>query len=233
MKDRSQIRKRPKTEGDENPDRWVISYADFITLLFAFFTTMYAISRVDRGKLEMFEGSMKTALKSETPPLSRQVIEGIAPVPPEITEIEGGVRSAISDLPSRQEISVRPDERGLVISLGAGALFDFGQAEIREDAEQTLAAMASVIRGIPNHVLVEGHTDNIPIRGSGLKYASNWELSAARATGVLVCLIKKYNLPPQRLSAAGYAEFRPAASNETPEGRAKNRRVDIVILRAK
>lgn len=224
------MRRSRQTDEHENADRWVVSYADFITLLFAFFTTLYAISRVDTGKLEMFAGSMKSAFKTSGAGPATPVIEGIVPVSPDIIGLEKEFRKIIDTLKTKDDISVRHDERGLIISLGDNLLFDAGHAAVKQDAMPALSAIASVIQKMPNKMSIEGHTDNIQINNPNLKYASNWELSAARATSVLSYLLKNYNLSPERFSAAGYAEFRPIASNTTPEGRAKNRRVDIIVL---
>jgi|Deesub1362A_J573_1020465.scaffolds.fasta_scaffold00087_82 chemotaxis protein MotB len=220
-------RSRRKYEQD-NTDRWVVSYADFITLLFAFFTTMYAISHVDVGKLEKFAGSMRSAFKAKGVETSWSVIDEVTPVDPDIVGIEKKFKSVIDAFPAQKGIRIRRDERGVVVSLGEQVLFEVGKADIKEEAIPVLTALASVIEELPNNVIIEGHTDSVPIHNS--KYASNWELSTARATSVLSYLLKNYNLSPERFSAAGYGEFRPIAPNETPEGRAKNRRVDIVIV---
>jgi len=214
---------------EENPDRWVVSYADFVTLLFAFFTAMYAISRVDTGKLQLFTGSMRTAFKA-APVQTSPVIEGIVPIPEDTLRLEKEMSRAIAALKMPEDISVRRDDRGVVISIGDNVLFDVGQATIKESSARALSAIATVIAGVPNNVVVEGHTDNIPVGSMRSKYASNWELSTARATSILRYFISNYSLPAERFSASGYAEFRPVASNATPQGRTKNRRVDIVLL---
>jgi chemotaxis protein MotB len=123
---------------------------------------------------------------------------------------------------------VRRDERGVIVSLSDSVLFDSGQADVKQSAMPALAAVTSVIRKIPNSIIIEGHTDSVPIKNS--RYSSNWELSTARALSVLSYMLKDSSLSPERFSLAGYAEFRPLAPNETPGGRDKNRRVDIVII---
>jgi len=125
-------------------------------------------------------------------------------------------------------VSVRPDDRGLVLSLGEHVLFDAGRAQVKESASGALAAVAAILRKSGCNAVVEGHTDSLPI--SNARFASNWELSTARATSVLAQLLERHGVLPERLSAAGYAEFRPIASNATPEGRVRNRRVDVVLL---
>ncbi|MBA4373192.1 MAG: flagellar motor protein MotD [Thermodesulfovibrio sp.] len=229
------MRKRRAHAEEENPDRWVVSYADFITLLFAFFTAMYAISRVDTGKLQMFAGSMRTAFRSasvQTTP----VIEGIVPIPQDTLRLEKEASRVIAALKMPEDISVRQEARGVIISIGDNALFDVGQATVKESSVSALSAIASVITRVPNQVVVEGHTDNVPVGVSGKsarpQYTTNWELSTARATSVLQYFLGNYSLPAERFSASGYAEFRPVASNATPQGRTRNRRVDIVLLSA-
>jgi chemotaxis protein MotB len=152
------------------------------------------------------------------------------PVTPDMASLEHELRNVIGALKAKEDMEIKRDERGLVISIGDNVFFDAGRAQVRQDAEPSVAAIASVLQKIPNRVVVEGHTDNMPVNDVRSLYASNWELSTNRATEVLRHLIKAYNIPPERLSAAGYAEFRPKATNTTAEGRAKNRRVDIIVL---
>jgi len=222
--------RKKRIEEQENPDRWVVSYADFVTLLFAFFTTMYAISQVDAGKLKMFTGSMKSAFRTENVRTVKPVIEGIVPVAPDTLSIEADLRKGLAALQTKEDMEISHDERGVVLSIGDNLLFEVGKAGLRQDAAGSLGAVASVLKKLPNSVIVEGHTDNIPITDTHGRFASNWELSTARATSVLSYLLTTYNLPPERFAAAGYAEFRPKATNATPDGRARNRRVDVIIL---
>lgn len=215
-------------EEQENPDRWVVSYADFITLLFAFFTVMYAISRVDSAKLGQFVGSTRAAFGPRTPQKAEPVIEGIAPVTPGGERMRREAVRMIEMSGAAGVVSVRPDDRGIVLSMGEQALFDAARADVKPTAYNALAAVAAILRKAQCDAVVEGHTDSLPI--STARYASNWELSSARATGVLARLLGDHGVPPERLSAAGYAEYRPVATNATPEGRGRNRRVDVVLL---
>lgn len=225
--------RRRRDRDQDNADRWIVSYADFITLLFAFFTTMYAISHVDSGKLEEFAGSIRSALRTEGAAAggSLPAFGGIRAAYPDPAGIEERLREAIGGLDARQAMGLRKDERGVVLSIGDRVLFPSGEADIKESAMPALSAVAGVIAAVPNDVAIEGHTDSVPIGNS--RYPSNWELSTARAASVLKILVRRHGLSPERFSVSGYAEFRPLAPNETPEGRAKNRRVDIVILREK
>jgi chemotaxis protein MotB len=209
-------------------DRWVVSYADFITLLFAFFTVMYAVSRVDSAKLSEFVGSTRAAFGPRGAAPVQPVIEGIVPVPQGAAGLQRDAVRIVEAAGAAQAVSVRPDPRGIVLSVGDHVLFEPGRAEIKTSAADALAAVAAVLQKAQCEAVVEGHTDSISIANA--QYASNWELSAARATTVLARLLKEYGVPPGRLAAAGYAEFRPVATNATPDGRARNRRVDVVLL---
>lgn len=222
------MRRRARGGEQENADRWVVSYADFITLLFAFFTVMYAISRVDSAKLGAFVGSTRAAFGPRAPERAKPVIEGIAPVFPAAEQVKRDAVRMIEMSGASGVVSVRPDDRGLVLSLGEHVLFEAGRAQVKESASGALAAVAAILRKAGCRAVVEGHTDSLPI--SNARFASNWELSTARATGVLALLLERHGVLPERLSAAGYAEFRPIASNATPEGRVRNRRVDVVLL---
>jgi len=222
------MRRRKRISEPDNADRWVIPYADFITLLLAFFTTLYAISHVDAVKLDRFAGSMKSALKTPAALASKSaIIEGIKPVNYADAKLEKDIRSEFEKSGIIDGVTISRDERGVHISLGDSVLFDLGSAEVKTDAQPLLATIAGIIRQTQNTVAIEGHTDNTPIRNS--RYPSNWELSTARATSILISLLRDYHFNPERFSASGYGEHRPVAPNATPDGRAKNRRVDIIF----
>jgi chemotaxis protein MotB len=226
------MRHKRKKEEQENADRWVVSYADFITLLFAFFTTMYAISHVDAGKLARFSGSMKSAFKvSGAVTVDTSVIEGIKPVNYADIGLERDVQAEFKKFDIMEGIAIMRDQRGVVISMGDTLLFESGSSEIRREARPLLSTVASLIKKYQRSIIIEGHTDNIPLRGS--RYASNLELSTARASRTYVFLLEEEAVRPEGLSAAGYGEYRPIASNATVEGRARNRRVDIIFVAKK
>ncbi len=210
----------------ENTDRWVISYADFITLLFAFFATMYALSAVDTEKLARFALSMKEAFRAPVTDSSRVFIPELAGQDP-MGYIESELRAAIGNL--KGMAAVRRDRRGVIISLGTGALFESGSTSVKEDALKELSEIALVLKNISNRIIIEGHTDSLPPANTGFR--SNWELSALRAISVLRVFTERFNIPPDRFVVAGYAQYRPLRENSTPEGRAMNRRVDLVILK--
>ncbi|NOZ26208.1 MAG: OmpA family protein [Nitrospirae bacterium] len=218
--------KRKRITDSDNPDRWVVSYADFITLLFALFTTLYAISVVDADKLGKFVSSLNIALGTEREGRSGSLIPELD-TPVRLSDrIEYELRGVVGSF--SKDLDVRRDERGVIVSLGESYLFPSGSVEIKESSLKVLAELSLILKGIPNKVLIEGHTDNMPVRNS--RYRSNWEISALRAVSVLRVFVEKFGLPPERFIVAGYGEYKPLRENSTPEGRARNRRVDIVIL---
>lgn len=208
-------RRQKKEEEQEDIHRWLISYADFITLMFTFFAALYALSSMDMQKIEKFSGSLRQAFKVIDEPIplyedrNKAVIEDIKKL---ITDVSG--------------VSVRNDPRGVVVTFSDAVLFASGSAEIKQEAFDVLGKLSKTLNTVPGRIIIEGHTDNVPI--SGGKYSSNWELSTARAASVLHFFITK-GVDPNRFAIAGYGEYRPVASNETEDGRAKNRRVELVI----
>jgi len=226
------MRKKRRHEEPENADRWVVSYADFITLLFAFFTTMYAISHVDQGKLQRFSGSMKSAFKAGGQEAGdTTVIEGIKPINYADVGLERDIEAEFKKFAILEAIAVERDQRGVVISMGDDVLFDSGSAVLKQSARPILAMIATLIRKSQRAIVVEGHTDNMPLNHP--RYASNLELSTARAASTYAYLTSEESIRPEQMSAAGYGEYRPLASNATPEGRARNRRVDILFVSKK
>lgn len=224
-------KRKKKIEEHENVERWMVSYADFVTLLFCFFTAMYAISNVDTAKLGKFVRSMRFAFNAAEPNgRAFAVIEDIPIVTPVDTEMESVVRNELGAAVSESKggIEINRDKRGVVISVKDKFLFEAGYAKLREEARPLVDAVASAIKPLPNMIRIEGHTDNVPIRNN--EFPSNWELSSQRAINVARYFMERHKIHPGRISTAGYAEYRPVSSNDTPEGRAKNRRVDIVIL---
>jgi chemotaxis protein MotB len=239
--------RKKKHEEHVNHERWLVSYADFITLLFAFFVTLYAISQVDAKKLGKLMESMQAAFDTKafdpgSPKLSlsdgrskgvqqQTLVEPISPAvtaSPAMQAIEARIRAKLTKQTAGGIVRFRKEKRGLVVSLTEAGFFEPGQAELRESSLVVLDAVAEALRTVPFELRIEGHTDNIPIKTS--RFPSNWELSTARATYVLSYIIGHYDFAAPRLSLAGYAEYHPIAANDTAEGRASNRRVDLVIL---
>lgn len=225
------MRKRHRTIEFDNPDRWVVSYADFITLMFAFFTALYAISQVDLWKLERFASSVQDAMKTGEVSKRKEtttIIEGIKPLYIGDIQLERNVKEILNKAGFIEGVTISASSKGINISLSDFTVFDKGSAKIHDDAKPLLSLIADIIKNTNNYIVVEGHTDNLPIKSS--QFTSNWELSTARATSVIMYFLKEHGLPAEKFSAAGYGEFKPVATNATPEGRNKNRRVDILFL---
>jgi chemotaxis protein MotB len=232
------MRRRPRREEPrENPDRWLVSYADFITLLFAFFTTLYAISVVDVEKAERLVSSIRESFNADGPPPPSGGSESPAgpdsSSPAEKTRLEllGDRVRELRRRPGFEDgLRVRQTEEGLVISLADSAFFSTGGAAIPPDAAPVLQELARLLAELPNHVRIEGHTDDRPI--SSVQFPSNWDLSTARAVAVVRAL-ESSGIASYRLSASGFAAERPLVSNESEDGRQLNRRVDAVVLRSR
>ena len=244
-------RRKSISQETENTDRWMVSYADFVTLLFAFFVVMYAISSVNEGKYRVLSDTMneafKVAPKSPDPiqigkenkvvssaESTKDIIKPIKVLPKsertyerEMQQIAETVSSSVQPLIDQGLIKVTKHDLWVEIEMNSKILFSSADSEVEDEAFPALKALAKVLKDLPNSVDVEGHTDNIPIRNE--LFPSNWELSASRAASV-VNLFTRYGVDPRRLSSIGYAEFRPIANNATSEGRLRNRRVKVVIL---
>jgi chemotaxis protein MotB len=230
---RTRRRKHPPHTASH--ERWLVSYADFITLLFAFFTTMYAISTVDARKLTSMVDSMQEAFDTQGVPLPAQRSAAPrAPAPVEAaartTEMrERALAQLLRDRLDGRAVDVEIDHRGIVVSMREAGSFPTGSADLSAAARTVLSELAETLGAETTMTLrVEGHTDDVPIQTG--KFASNWDLSTARATSVVTYLVQQVGVAPQRLSAAGYGEFHPRVANAGDADRARNRRVDIVIL---
>jgi chemotaxis protein MotB len=245
---------RGRHQGKVNHERWLVSYADFITLLFAFFVVLYAFAKADERKQAQVSEAIDAAFKSfgvlsnakaETPPKQNAyTATGLPSAPPatitgesiltpgkvkaDLEKIRHELQQSMAKDIAAHTVSIHMGRDGLVISLREAGFFDSGSAIPHPGAVATLKRISEALGQMPYDVRVEGHTDNVPIHSS--EYASNWELSSARATHIARLFLSLNTIAPDRLSAAGFAEFHPLASNDTAEGRATNRRVDLVIL---
>ncbi len=234
-------------------DRWLVSYADFITLLFGFFVVLYAFAKADQKKQVEVTVAIDTAFKSlgifsdtarkpntssgvagtEKPAMPMNIVMGedvLAPaqVKDDLGRIQRELQQTLSNQVAQHTVSIQMGRDGLVISLREAGFFNSGSATPRPETLVTLSKIAASLGRTGYDLRVEGHTDNTPIHTAA--FDSNWELSSARATRIARIFLDMHAIPADRLSAAGYAEFHPVASNDTPEGRAQNRRVDLVIL---
>lgn len=223
--------RRRRREGVSR-DRWLISYADFITLLFAFFTTLYAISTVDDNKLSRVAVGLQEAL--DVPDAARHPGNRIPAVGESLLTQEQLDAKAVLERDLAEDLQsgrmeLLEDGRGLVLSIPEASAFATGSADLSPTATQAIGRLAASLREVRNSVLIEGHTDDVPIHTA--RFASNWELSTARATAVVQWLIERGGVEASRLSAAGYGEFHPRVPNESAQARARNRRVDVVIAK--
>jgi chemotaxis protein MotB len=234
-------------------DRWLVSYADFITLLFAFFVVLFASSRADQQKQSQIAHSIETAFQamglfpSSVPSREHSGAladsrEAIAPVnvilgedlsaSPEVQrdlrELQAKLTGLLSNQIAQHVIALKLGRDGLTISLREAGFYDSGSAVPHAQSRETLEEIATTLAQTPYDLRIEGHTDNRPIHTA--QFNSNWELSTARASELAKSLIVDYHFAPVRLSAAGFAEYHPVASNQTADGRAQNRRVDIIVL---
>jgi chemotaxis protein MotB len=249
---------KPPPEEKDTSERWLISYADFITLLMVFFVVMYAMSKVDAAKYAELSQSLNSAFhggasvfeqnpgtigiddsgtgtnRTPTPaPTGGYGMvdsngDGVADEVAEMQQVEEQLKTYFGQHNLNNSVSMDIDDRGLVVSLKDTILFDVGSADIRSDASGELVTIGEALNTMGNYIRVEGHTDNVPINTS--RYSSNWELSAARAINVVKLFIASAQVPPDKLSAVGYGPYKPIADNSTAEGRSQNRRVDVILL---
>ncbi|HUL93787.1 MAG TPA: OmpA family protein [Burkholderiales bacterium] len=219
------------SRASDSHERWLVSYADFITLLFAFFVVMYAVSSVNEGKYRVLGDAIGTAFRIGGPAVPASQLGTIRPNlwarRERAAATNRSVAAAVAPLAGQGQMRVLSHARGTTVEIGAGVLFAPGQAALRQESLQVLNALAQALRAGEQPVEIEGHTDDTPIRTA--QFPSNWELSAARAGSVARALAEG-GVAPARLAAIGYGEFRPVDSNATEEGRARNRRVSVTVV---
>lgn len=236
-------RRRPRQgqqETDLSTPAWMTTYADMIQLILCFFIALFAFSQVDAIKFQQVARSFHTVFSGGPGILEQGALpnqgDSILDDPhflQEMAALEETYRSLeeyIADEGLGERVELSKDERGIVISFADRVLFELGKAELLDPSQRVLREVAKIIGPLPNQLRVEGHTDNLPIKTA--QYPSNWELSTARATGVVRFFVEECDFSPQRLSAAGYGEYRPRFPNDSEAHRSKNRRVDVVVLRS-
>ena len=249
--------RRKHQEPPENHERWLVSYADFITLLFAFFVVMFASSQTDKGRAKQVSQAVEKALQDghavSMPAAVAKILGGtvdekgignammkgpggaqhasketqpdmVVELLPSLDRLNQELEQEIKD--GKLQLSLEP--RGLVVSLRESAFFSSGNDSLDPSSLAIVQKLAAVIAPLPNSVQLEGHTDSVPIHN--VRFKSNWELSCARGIALLEAMTVRFGLNPERFSVVGRADTAPVASNETPEGRALNRRVDVIIL---
>lgn len=229
-------KKNRRSEDPENLDRWLVSYADFITLLFAFFVMLYAVTSMNKGKFRVLSNALESTLNHQKPTTSPTFIipKDTLPLPGRATpQVKGAVFHAMNVLVERSstrgDIKVLPTPDGTILRIKSRFLFDSGHAAIRNQAIPVLQKIARVLSKKHRRIHVRGYTDNQPIRT--FRYPNNWVLSSMRAVNVLIALIRMGGVSPEMAEAVGFGKSRPIASNMSPEGREVNRRVEIFIAR--
>lgn len=243
-------RRKRGEEEHENHERWLVSYADFITLLFAFFVVMYALSSINEGKYRVLSDALNSAFRSipgnasgataainpnapmpvaipmRRPQASLKTDETMRQNRDKVRSIAKDINSVLAPLVQEGKVRVTEGARGITVEINASVLFAPGDANLDPVAVKALFAVARILAPSTFPIIVEGHTDNVPI--SNLQFPSNWELSGVRASSVVRLFIDA-GVAPSRLTATGYADQRPVADNATPDGRQRNRRVAILI----
>lgn len=232
-------------EAHHSDERWLITYADMITLLMVFFIVLYSMANTDLKKFAQVAESMRVAFNvvgfgSNTGAVLGDSAGGrasgrAAPIFPELSPQQRDFVAVSSELTafavetgSTGDISVNMNMEGVIISLSEGLVFEPGSAELRPESMAVLSEIARILRTIDNSVRIVGHTDNVPTNSP--LYPSNWELSVARAVAIVRYLVEEEGIGPERLLPAGQAEFKPLVPNNSRAGRATNRRAEIVII---
>ena len=244
-------RRRRSADEHVNHERWLVSYADFITLLFAFFVVMYSISSINEGKYKVIsqalvgvfndsERSVKPIPVGDERPLTTTPAEpliknsehtdaGLGQIPDDpLKTIADDITTAFGDLIASRQLTVRGNELWVEIELNSSLLFGSGDAMPSNMAFSIIDKVAAILKPFDNPIHVEGFTDDLPIRTA--QYPTNWELSSARSASI-VRMLAMQGVNPGRMASVGYGEFQPVANNATPEGRALNRRVVLVVSR--
>jgi chemotaxis protein MotB len=249
--------KRQKQTAQESHERWLVSYADFITLLFAFFVVLFASTQSDKSRAKAVSAAVDRALRDGAlSPRVAGVLSGdphrsgripnpatltsrttvptvAAPVVPRRSspDLEASMKLLTTKLNreiQEEKVTLKLEQRGLVISLEEGAFFDSGEDAIKPSSYPILEKLTQVLNKLPNSLRLEGHTDSVPINNS--RFHDNWELSAARSIAMLRMLKERFGVQPSRMSIMGYADTDALEPDTTPEARARNRRVDVVVV---
>jgi chemotaxis protein MotB len=256
-------KRRQAPEEPENHERWLVSYADFITLLFAFFVVMYSISSVNEGKYRVLSETLNSAFSDPRQPVAtarrttnplqigevtrplpasdEPIVPKIPPASPDLVDVQGGkaaeeenqlknvadqIERVLAPFIQDDLIEVKREGSWIEVEMKSGLLFPSGSSNLSPEGIPMLEKMADIFKAIPNAIHVEGHTDNKPINTR--EYPSNWELSAARAASVVHQLARD-GIGPERMAAIAYGEHHPIGSNDTDDGRYKNRRVTLIL----
>jgi len=244
------VKRRSNHAEHDTRERWLVAYADFVTVLLCFFIVMYSLSSINAQKFSELARALQNAMGGGGNIVIEAPLAAVGPdtfepftrdssVPGrdavsdsiELAVIERQIQELIKEHGLEAEVQTVTEERGLVISVQDTVLFVSGSADLTPRAAEIMDKLGLILLQTPNYIRVEGHTDNLPINTP--RFPSNWELSVGRSTSVIQYLLARHNFPPQRLSASGYGEYRPKAANDTVANRQLNRRVDFVVLSSK
>ncbi len=235
--------RKKKEEEKTGAPAWMTTYGDMVTLLLTFFVLLFSFSTIDvmqfQKMLLSFKGAIGVLKGGKTFNEEKLVGMGFRGIDAgEVVRQTRYLKEVISKLTGilkaanlQNQVFIRITERGVTISFMDKVLFDSGSVELKPEAKRILYKIGQILKNIPNHMVVEGHTDNVPIHTP--RFPSNWELSAVRAAVVTRYLVDEVGIDPDKIHSAGYGQYKPVVPNDTPEHRALNRRVDIVILTSK
>lgn len=220
----------------DNSERWLLTYSDLITLLMVLFVILYASSNIDKDKYKEVATSFREALYTENSSevsiydnTSSDSGEDDLSDEEKLEKVQNNIEETIEKLGLDKNVTSVMEEGGILISINDSLLFDSGEADLKDQYKTELFKIAEALKQVPNDIQVKGYTDNVPIKSS--KYNSNWQLSSIRAANVVEFLMNSCGISGERLSAAAYGEYSPAKDNSTSEGRAFNRRVNILVLK--
>lgn len=245
--------KRKKKHEDHVDESWLIPYADVLTLLLALFIVLFAASEVNSKKFQAISNAFNSALQGGTGVLEHQsAVDNIQPTPQipgpgesisaeeenkemtpeqdqkELGELKETIEGYIEEKGLSPRLQTELTTQGLLLTITEGVLFMPGNAEVVGEARSIATEISNLlVTDPPRNIVIEGHTDNTPIHTA--KYPSNWELSSSRAINFMKILLENEKLDPKKFSATGFGEYQPVSSNDTTEGRAKNRRVEVLI----
>lgn len=230
--------RKKQEEAKPGAPAWLATYGDMMTLCLCFFVLLFSFSTIDAEKFKAVAESLQGALGVFESGPTISIIPNVNDYPNDIPDDEGidyrelyeDIKRKLDEKGLQNSVTLVINERGLLIRFLDNVLFPSGSAELKVDSREIIDMLADVVKKNDNSVRIEGHTDNVPIRTG--KFPSNWELSTARAVNVVRYLIEIRGIAPDKLSAAGYGEYHPIEKNDNADGREKNRRVDIVILKA-
>ena len=214
---------------DNEKDRYLITYADLITLLLGLFIILYAISNIDSKKYQVILAAFGNTFGTNKELIHLDVTNNVQETPSGVVQLKDKLSDMVKQHGYENYVELEENERGITIHILDQILFNSGSARLESKSFQVLNKIASVIKNLPNDIRIEGHTDNVPINTA--EFPSNWHLSVARALNTSYYLIDVEKLPQEKLSVVGYSEYKPIASNDVPEERGKNRRVDIIIIK--